>query len=118
MNWTPVDPPREFSVGRGKPITIRDCARIELAPDEQVTFVTPDGGEYDVTRKAWGFYATPSLNGRLPRFGLRARLVKNPEGRFFIVLVEEGREAEFDRYARDEDLTIVTDWDRESGGPE
>ena len=58
-----------------------DCGRIALAPDEQVTFTTEAGGEYDVTRKSWGFYATPSINGRLKTFGLRAALVRNVAGR-------------------------------------
>src|SRR5881628_2648488 len=77
MKVSERNPPREFQTGRGEPIVIRDCARIRLEPDEQVTFVTPAGAEYDVARKAWGFYATPSLNGRLLNFGLRAALIRS-----------------------------------------
>src|SRR4051812_30774923 len=86
-----IEPPRVFRTGRGDPIEIKDCARIELAPDEQVTFVTPDGKEYDVARKSWGFYATPSLNGRLLDFGLRAVLVRSHVGKHYLFLVESGR---------------------------
>src|SRR5438105_15753607 len=71
------DPPRAFQVGRTEKIWIRDCAHISLEPDEQVTFLTGEGAEYDVARKDWGFYATPSLNSRLARFGLRGVLVRN-----------------------------------------
>ncbi|MCR6737155.1 MAG: hypothetical protein NVV83_25025 [Afipia sp.] len=81
---------------------------MQLAADEQITFVTEEGGEYDVTRKEWGFYATPSLNGRLAGFNLRPVLVKNRVNRFFVLLVEKGKEAAFDRYVKSEPLKIVS----------
>ena len=99
MKVTPRTPPRAFDVGQAQVIQLKDCGRIELAPDEQVTFLTEAGGEYDVVRKSWGFYATPSLNGRLKRFGLRAALVKSPPGKFYVVLVEQGKEFAFEQYA-------------------
>ena len=107
MNVTRTDPPREFEVGRGEIVRLKDCARIELQPDEQVTFLTDAGGEYDFVRKSWGFYATPSLNGRLQRFGLRGVLLKSPGGKFYLVIVERGREAEFERYVSIERHTIM-----------
>ena len=87
---------------------MKDCARVSLDPDEQVTFVTESGAEYDVARKSWGFYATPSLNGRLARSGLRAALVKNPNAKFYIVLVEKGKEADFARYLSTEGQKVVS----------
>jgi hypothetical protein len=108
MKFEPKIPPREFEVGYDVKGVIRDCGTMRLAPDEQVTFVTDDGGEYDLTRKEWGFYATPSLNGRLAGFNLRAVLVKNRVNRFFVMLVERGKEDAFDRYVRQEPLTIIT----------
>ena len=119
MKLTPTDPPRRFRVGRLAPVELSDCGRIELAPDEQVTFTTEAGGEYDVARKSWGFYATPSLNGRLRSFGWRAALVKSQNARFYVLLVEAGKDAEFQRYLdleghvvvcwldRDEDLEVI-----------
>jgi hypothetical protein len=89
-------------------ITIFDHGKIELQPNEQVTFTLPHGAEYDVTRKEWGFYATPSLNGRLEQFGLRGVLIKNRgSGRFFVLLVERGKEALFETYCRKENLAVV-----------
>ena len=44
------NPPREFEVGWGPKFIMRDCAHIELASNEQVTFKTEAGGEYDVAR--------------------------------------------------------------------
>jgi hypothetical protein len=107
MKFEPKNPPREFEVGYDVKGTIRDCGSMRLAPDEQITFLTEDGGEYDLTRKEWGFYATPSLNGRLAGFNLRAVLVKNRVDRFFVLLVERGKEEAFDRYVRAEPLKIV-----------
>lgn len=107
MKFKLKDPPRVFEISSGGAIQMRDCAHIELEPDEQVTFVTESGAEYDVARKSWGFYATPSLNSRLKHFGLRAVLIKSPVGKFFILLVENGKESEFQRYADIEGYTIV-----------
>lgn len=100
------DPPRTFEAGMTR-VQLKDCGRVELGQDEQVTFVTDSGGEYDVARKAWGFYATPSTNARLAGFGLRAVIMKNEIGRYFVVLVESGRERQFEQYVRDERQTIV-----------
>lgn len=102
------DPPRTFAVGDGAQINIRDCGSIILAPDEQVTFTTPAGGEYDIARKDWGFYATPSLNGRLREFGLRGVLIRNRRtGRYFVLLVESGCEDSFGAYIAQENLELV-----------
>lgn len=115
MKFTPIDPPRFFAVGPKGEIQLKDCARIELAPDEQVTFVTDSGAEYDVVKKSWGFYATPSLNKRLVRFGLRAALIKSPDGRFYVFLIEQDKFAEFQRYRNQEDLTAVGWLDSDQG---
>ena len=109
MKFTPVDPPRKFEVsGAGVRLHLSDCGRVALASDEQVTFTTEAGGEFDVTRKSWGFYATPSTNGRLKSFGLRAALVRNLAGRLFVVLVEQGKEAEFLAYVEADKQTLLT----------
>ena len=79
-------------------MTLSDCGRVQLDANEQVTFTTESGGEYDVARKEWGFYATPSTNGRLKSFGLRAALVLSAFNKLFVVLVEEGREEAFMDY--------------------
>jgi hypothetical protein len=99
MKITRNEPPRVFEVGhKDNRIKLHDCGRIELKPDEQVTFTTEGGAEYDVARKSWGFYATPSLNGRLGKFGLRPLLVLGLENKYFLLLVEKGKEDEMRRY--------------------
>lgn len=102
------DPPRRFRVGNSVKFDMQDCARIELQADEQVTFVTERGAEFDVARKDWGFYATPSLNGRLVDFGLRAVLIRNTlTERYFVLLVERSMEAAFEAYLIQESCEIV-----------
>ena len=107
MKLKQKNPPRKYEVGFGKKFLISDCGSIDLDVDEQLTFLTPKGAEYDVTRKSWGFYATPSINGRLKDFGLRAVLVKNTIDRYFVMLVEEGHEIDFEKYLNDESLRII-----------
>jgi hypothetical protein len=109
MKFTPVDPPRPFEVtGAGVKLTLLDCGRVALAKEEQVTFTTEAGGEYDVTRKSWGFYATPSTNGRLSSFGLRAALVRNVSGRLFLVLVERDKVDDFRAYVTADKQIFLT----------
>lgn len=107
MKIEPKNPPRTYEVGRGAVVRMQDCGTVRLEPDEQLTFTTENGAEYDLARKNWGFYATPSLNGRLLQFGLHAVLVKNKIGRYFLLLKEDGRQSEFDEYMRLEELEII-----------
>jgi hypothetical protein len=108
MKFEAKNPPRQFEVGNAVRFPMSDCGSIALEHDEQVTFTTPAGGEFDVARKDWGFYATPSLNGRLPQFGLRAVLIRNTlTGRYFILLVEEGRDSSFGAYMKQESLEVI-----------
>ena len=110
MNIYPQNPARSFKVGKPEnKIVMNDCGKIVLNHDEQVTFTDSSGLEYDVARKDWGFYATPSLNGRLKSFGLNGVLIKSKDsGRFFVLLVEEGKEDLFNNYCKKENLVVVS----------
>ncbi len=103
------DPPRKFSVGTQKKLEISDCGKVRLEPGEQVTFVTASGREYDVAAKSWGFYATPSVNGRLKQQGFKSALVRNPEGRYYIMLVESEKVQEFQTYLASE-KAVLEEW--------
>lgn len=108
MKFESKTPPRRFTVGNSVKFDMLDCGDLRLAPDEQVTFKTTSGAEYDVAAKDWGFYATPSLNGRLEQFGLRGVLIRNRDtGRYFVLLVERGREPQFDAYCGQENLAVI-----------
>ena len=101
-------PPRSFEVGRER-INISHVADIRLATDEQITFRSESGTEYDVVRKSWGYYATPSLAARLPGHGLRPALTRNIEsGNFFVVLVEKGHEVNWLDYCAQEGQELVS----------
>ena len=106
MKFNEENPPREFKVGLDNQIVIKDCGTIHLTPDEQITFVTGDGKEYDVSRKNWGFYATPSMNGRLKKIGFKTALVKNSHGMYYIMLGEKNRINEFQNYLKEEKQSI------------
>jgi hypothetical protein len=108
VKFAPKNPPRRFPVGNAVKFDMKDCGSVALDHDEQLTFTTEAGAEYDVARKDWGFYATPSLNGRLEQFGLRGVLIKNRgTGRYFVLLVEKGKEPAFDAYCAQENLAVV-----------
>ena len=108
MRFDAKNPPRRVSVGNSVKFDLLDCGSLALEPNEQVTFTTPAGGEYDLVRKDWGFYATPSLNGRLRVFGLRGVLIRNTKtGRYFVLLVEGGHDAAFDQYMWEEGLEVI-----------
>lgn len=112
MKVTLIEPPRTFGVGR-RGGTLDHVADVELGHDEVVTFRTDSETEFDVTRKSWGYYATPSLNGRLREHGLRAALavgVPRADGepeRMYLLLVEAGREEDFQTYIDAEHMRVV-----------
>jgi len=99
-------PPRVFTADKNGKIKISDCGKIWLGDDEQVTFVTNSGREYDFAAKNWGFYATPSVNDRLKKEGFKTALVKNKQGRYYVMAVEEARLNEFNTYIKQEDCAV------------
>ena len=107
-----VDPPREFGVGRrgGKLCHVGDAW---LEPDEVLTLHTESGTEVDLTRKSWGYYGSPSLNGRVREYGLRAALAMGvprdgeEASRMYLLLVEQGREDDFHGYLEAEEMRVV-----------
>jgi len=105
-------PARQYVVGANSNIIISDCGSIYLDNDEQVTFRGQDGHEYDVTKKNWGYYATPSINDRLKKFKLSTVLTKNRKGQVYIMLVHEEKRDLFDEYCETEGLKVL-DWPSE-----
>ena len=107
MEFRPIDPPRRFTVGLASQITLSECAHIQLNSDEIVTFKTDEGGEYDIAKKDWGFYATPSVNGRLLKFGIRTALCRNSSGQVYVMLVEKGKDELFAKYLEDDKQELI-----------
>ena len=83
------------------------AAGLMLAADEQVTFRTASGGEYDLCAKEWGAYLTPSLQGRLSRFGLVAALLCEQDDTRHLAIVETRQLAAFEDEARARGASIV-----------
>ena len=110
-----IEPARRFLVGRRVAIECAHVADIELEHNQLVTFRAGGGVEHDVCRTSFGFYATQSMNVRLPAHKLRPALVKNEMGRYYVLLVEIGKEAVFDAYldAGDDELVAWLDGSEE-----
>jgi len=100
-----IEPPRMFEAAAG--VAVSHCANVELEADEQITLVSASGTEYDIVRKSWGYYATPSTNRRLAAHGLRAVLTANPDRRLAVLLVERGHESEFEAYLAEQAMRVV-----------
>ena len=100
-------PGREFVVGTSS-ITITDSGTITLDDDHQITFLETDKSEYDVCKKEWGYYATPSINGRLEHFNYMTCLVKNSAEKKYIMIVKTSKLEEFKTYLEIENLVIET----------
>ena len=107
MEIKATTPPREFEVGYEIKHVLKDCAHIKLAPNEIITFKGDDNSEYDITRKDWGYYATPSTNGRLKSFGIRTVLVQNRDSQYYVLLVEKSKIESFNEYIENERMAIV-----------
>lgn len=101
------NPPRLFAVGKKQQITLSDMGEIILNSNEQITFITEDNKEYDVCRKEWGYYATPSVNDRLKKFGFKTALVQNAKGQIYIMLVEKDKIDLFNKYLSEESNYIL-----------
>ena len=96
--------PRVFTVNN---IEIRDCGKIKLDKNELISFVTKSGKEYDFVAKEWGFYVTPSINGRLKKEGFKVAIVKNKIEKIFITAVEKNKIKLFEKYCSDEQQSIL-----------
>lgn len=105
MKLRSIDPPRAFVVSDPQ-VEVTHCADVSLEPDEQVTFVTASGTEFDVVRKVWGYYGTPSLNRRLPAHGLRPVLALS-NGSIYLLLVEAGKEEELSAYIQAQGMNLL-----------
>lgn len=112
MKLFPKNDPRKFTVHG---VTISHVADIELDSDEMVTFRREDGAEYDVAAKDWGYYATPSMNGRLRDHGFRSVLAKsNKTGRRYVLVVRDGEQDAFNQYLAHQDMKLLGFLDEET----
>jgi len=107
MKIIKTKPVRVFEVGHKKKNKIFATADIYLDHDEQVTFFS-DSKEFDICKKDWGFYATPSLNGRLKKFGWKSYLCKSKlTNRYYVHLVDPSMNSTYKKYLANEEMIII-----------
>lgn len=63
--------------------------------------------EYDICKKNWGYYATPSINGRLKKFGFRTFMISNNQKKIYIFLVHNNKIKLFKNYLKKEKNFII-----------
>lgn len=96
--------PRLFKVNN---VEVKDFGKIKLATNEMVSFVTKSKKEYDFTAQDWGFYVTPSINGRLKKEGFKIALVKNKSGKIYIMAVEKEKIKIFNKFCTNQKKKIL-----------
>ena len=96
--------PRIFTI---KDIQIKDYGKIKLDTNEMISFITESGKEYDFVAKDWGYYMTPSINGRLKREGFKIAIVKNETGKIYIMAVEKEKKVQFKKYCSNQKQKIL-----------
>ena len=88
---------RKFEVGLNSKININHIANLKLKNNEQITIVYNKNSNYDVVKKSWGFYATPSINFRLINNSFKTALVKNKFEKYFIMIVHNAKLIDFNK---------------------
>ena len=96
--------PRVFEVND---IQIKDFGKITLDENEMISFQTPTGKEYDFTVKEWGFYATPSVNGRLKNEGFKTAFVVNEFKKTYVMVVENEKIEQFQEYLKKDNQRVI-----------
>jgi 2-polyprenyl-3-methyl-5-hydroxy-6-metoxy-1,4-benzoquinol methylase len=101
---------RSYKTGFGGSIVIKDCARIKLNSNEQVTFQSKNF-LYDFCKKNWGYYSTPSINKRLKNNGFEVYLIQNLTGDIYLWSVEKNKIKKFLNYLKKENQKIIVQLD-------
>jgi hypothetical protein len=102
---------RKFKPSKYSGVVLKDCGKIILNDNEQVTFSDKykKNNDYDVTKKDWGYYATPSINSRLKKNNYLSYIVVNKSTKFFyIMLVHKKKRNIFLKYLKKENLKIIS----------
>jgi len=97
--------PRKFTVGL-KSTILKDLGKIYLNNNEQLTFVKKKS-QYDLVKKDWGYYATPSVNKRLKNFKFRTFITENSFKSIYIMIVHKEKIKNFRKYLRADKIKII-----------
>ena len=97
---------RNFLVGeKSKKIKLKHVANVKLNNNEQLTFLFKES-QYDFVKKNWGFYASPSINGRLKKEGFISALVKNKKKMIYLMVIHKSKITEFTNYCKKHDQKV------------
>ena len=97
---------RKFKVGMKK-IELTEKAHIFLKNNEMVTLKNKKM-EYDIVKKDWGFYATPSINERLLKFNFKTCIIRNKISKnIFILIVEKKKIKNLNKYLKNENCKVI-----------
>jgi hypothetical protein len=91
-------------------INLFNKAHISLKDNEFITFIEKKKiktKQYDVVKKNWGYYATPSINKRLKFYGYSTVIIKNLYGKYFVCIVNEDKIRDFYQYLKNDRQKIV-----------
>jgi len=105
--------PRKFQVNN---TVISDFGNIVLDSDEMISFKTNSNKEYDFVAKEWGFYATPSINGRLVKEGFKTAIINNKYNKTYVMIVDRNKLDDFHRYLKNDNQSLICwldEWFRE-----
>ena len=98
--------PRKFLVSKKNNIFLKDVGKVYLNDNENLTIISKNNKNYDICKKNWGYYATPSINKRLKNEGFKTALVKTNK-KYFVLIVDESKMKLFKTYCKIEDYKIV-----------
>jgi hypothetical protein len=97
---------RSWYVGKKENIKIYEKAKIELNQNEQISFIDKNGSDiYEICKKIWGFYLSPSINKRLKNYNHKIYLTKDKFNKVFIMAVSLNQIKKFKFYCKSENLS-------------
>ncbi len=96
---------RSWIVGTNKDIVITEKLKIKLNDNEQVSFVgTKKKINYEICKKNWGYYISPSIDKRLKDYGHTVYITKNKNGQVYLMAVDFKKIKRFILYCKKEKL--------------
>lgn len=99
---------RKFKPSNKSKIIITEKAKIYLKNNEQITLVDKFYNEYDLVKKSWGYYSTPSINKRLKDNNHDAYLVENKDNKTkFLFTVNARKKKDFFHYIKKFNIKIL-----------
>jgi hypothetical protein len=96
---------RSWIVGDKKDILITEKIKIQLDDNEQVSFVEKKNmTSYEICKKNWGYYVSPSIDKRLKDYGHKMYITKNQYGQVYLMAVDLKKIKKFTLYCKKEKL--------------